>query len=245
VTAPSEGREGALLEAFVRLADSLVADFDVIDLMHGLTADCVRLIGADAAGLLLADPGGVLRVASSSTEQARLVELFQLQADEGPCLDCYRTSEPVNEADLSSSGRWPTFTVHALELGYGAVHAVPLRLRTETVGALNLFNTRAGALPPADLRVAQALADVATIALLQERTLHDQTVLSEQLQTALSSRVVIEQAKGVLAERGDLEPAEAFALLRDHARAHQQRLTDLAARVVSGAFDTAILLRRR
>jgi GAF domain-containing protein len=245
VTAPSEGREGALLEAFVRLADSLVADFDVIDLMHGLTSDCVRLLGADAAGLLLADPDGVLRVTSSSTEQARLVELFQLQADEGPCLDCYRTSKPVNEADLASSGRWPTFTSHALDQGYGAVHAVPLRLRNETVGALNLFNTRAGALPAADLRVAQALADVATIALLQVRTLHDQTVLSQQLQTALSSRVVIEQAKGVLAERGHLEPAEAFTLMRDHARAHQQRLTDLATLVVSGAFDTEGLLPGR
>src|SRR4051812_22708020 len=160
--------------------------------MHGLTADCVRLIGADAAGLLLVDHRGVLRVASSSTEQARLVELFQLQADEGPCLDCFRTSQPVNEADLAASGRWPTFTGSALDQGYRAVHAVPLRLRNETVGALNLFNTEVGDLPASDLQVAQALADVATIALLQDRSLRDQALLTDQLQTALSSRVIIE-----------------------------------------------------
>ena len=245
MSAPPEDRERELTEAFVRLADSLVDDFDVIDLMHVLTDDCVRLLEADAAGLLLADREGVLRVASSSSQQARVVELFQLQADEGPCLDCYRTSNPINEADLAGSGRWPAFTANALEQGYRAVHAVPLRLRNETVGSLSLFNTRAEALSSADLRVAQAMADVATIALLQDRTLQDQAQLTEQLQTALSSRVIIEQAKGVLAERGGLDPAEAFRRMREHSRACHRRLTDLAREVVSGDLDTSALLERR
>jgi GAF domain-containing protein len=232
-----EGRERVLTEAFVSLADTLVTDYDVIDLLHRLCSDSVRLLPVDAAGLLLSDQRGTLRVVSSSTEQAHLVELFQLQANEGPCLDCFRTSRQVVSADLGEEARWPRFVEHARQAGYRSVHAVPLRLRSETIGGLNLFGRTPGVLPPHALRVGQALADVATIGILQERALRRQEVLAEQLQGALNSRVIIEQAKGMLAERGQIDLQQAFALLRSHARTRQQRLSDLARDVVDGAAN--------
>jgi transcriptional regulator with GAF, ATPase, and Fis domain len=237
-----EGRERVLTEAFVSLADTLVTDYDVIDLLHRLCTDSVALLPVDAAGLMLSDQRGTLRVVSSSTEQAHLVELFQLQANEGPCLDCFRTSRQVVSPDLGHEARWPRFITHARQAGYHSVHALPLRLRSETIGALNLFASAPGELPPHALRVGQALADVATIGILQERALRRQEVLAEQLQAALNSRVIIEQAKGMLAERGRIDLPQAFTLLRTHARAHQQRLSDLARDVVNGATVLDALL---
>ncbi|TQM37520.1 GAF and ANTAR domain-containing protein [Pseudonocardia cypriaca] len=233
--AEQEGRERVLTEAFVSLADTLVTDFDVIDLLHRLCNDSVRLLPVEAAGLMLSDQRGTLRVVSSSTEQAHLVELFQLQADEGPCLDCFRTSHQIVAGDLGHESRWPRFAEHARQAGYRAVHALPLRLRSETIGALNLFGSTPGALSPHALRIGQALADVATIGILQERALRRQEVLAEQLQAALNSRVIIEQAKGMLAERGQIDLSQAFTLLRTHARTRQLRLSDLARDVVNGA----------
>ncbi len=233
--AGQEGRERVLTEAFVSLADTLVTDYDVIDLLHRLCSDTVALLPVDAAGLMLSDQRGALRVVSSSTEQAHLVELFQLQANEGPCLDCFRTSQQVISADLGHEPRWPRFVAHAREAGYRAVFALPLRLRSETIGGLNLFGSAPGALSGHELRVGQALADVATIGILQERAVRRQEVLAEQLQAALNSRVIIEQAKGILAERGQIDLAQAFTQLRSHARSRQQRLSDLARDVVNGA----------
>jgi GAF domain-containing protein len=237
-----EGRERVLTEAFVSLADTLVTDYDVIDLLHRLCSDSVTLLPVDAAGLMLSDQRGTLRVVSSSTEQAHLVELFQLQANEGPCLDCFRTSRQVVSADLGHEAPWPRFVEHARQAGYRSVHALPLRLRSETIGVLNLFGRAPGALSPQALRVGQALADVATIGILQERAVRRQEVLAEQLQAALNSRVIIEQAKGMLAERGQIDLPQAFDLLRSHARAHQQRLSDLARDVVNGATIPEALL---
>jgi transcriptional regulator with GAF, ATPase, and Fis domain len=243
--AGQEGRERVLAEAFVSLADTLVTDFDVIDLLHRLCTDSVTLLPVDAAGLLLSDQRGTLRVVSSSTEQAHLVELFQLQANEGPCLDCVRTSRQIISADLSEESRWPRFVERARQAGYRAVHALPLRLRSETIGGLNLFGNTPGALSAHALRVGQALADVATIGILQERAVRRQEVLAEQLQAALNSRVIIEQAKGMLAERGQIDLAEAFDVLRAHARSRQQRLSDLARDVVAGATIPDSLLDRQ
>jgi transcriptional regulator with GAF, ATPase, and Fis domain len=240
--AGQEGRERVLTEAFVSLADTLVTDYDVIDLLHRLCSETVTLLPVDAAGLLLSDQRGTLRVVSSSTEQVHLVELFQLQANEGPCLDCFRTSRQVVSADLGLESRWPRFVEHARQAGYRSVHSLPLRLRTETIGGLNLFGRTVGALSAHALRVGQALADVATIGILQERAVRRQEVLAEQLQAALNSRVVIEQAKGMLAERGQIDLPQAFALLRSHARARQQRLSDLARDVVNGATILDALL---
>jgi hypothetical protein len=223
-----------LTDVFVELADTLVDEFDLIDFMHVLTERCVELLGISAAGLLLTDGQGTLQVVAASSERTRLLELFQLQSDEGPCVDCFRTGQPISVPDLPAAGLWPRFTTAAAEIGFVSVHAVPMRLRTELVGALNFFGSTAGALDPGTLRVGQALADVATIGLLQQRAIHRRDALTDQLQAALNSRVLIEQAKGVLAERLQLDMAEAFAALRSTARSQNRRLSELAQAVVSG-----------
>ena len=211
-------------------------------MLHQLTVECVELLRVDAAGLLLSDQRGNLQMAAASTERARVVELFQLQNDEGPCLDCFRTSRPIAAPDLRGMTEWPRFVAHTLDTGFRSVHAVPMRLRTETIGALNLFGIEPRALGPNELRIAQALADVATIGILQERAIRRRDVLAEQLQLALNSRVIIEQAKGVLAERGQLEMDRAFELLRRHARSSQQRLSDVALGVVNRTIAADVVL---
>jgi GAF domain-containing protein len=223
-----------LADVFVEMADTLVDDFDVIDFLHVLTERCVHLLGVSAAGLLLTDQQGTLQVVAASSERTRLLELFQLQTDQGPCVDCFRTGRPVSVVDLTTAGRWPRFAAAAAEVGFASVHAVPMRLRAEVIGALNLFDIHPGALDEGKLRIGQALADVATIGLLQQRAIHRRDTLTEQLQTALNSRVLIEQAKGVLAERLQLDMAEAFTLLRSDARSRNRRLSDLAQAIVDG-----------
>ena len=226
--------EVELADVLVELADTLVDDFDVIDFLHVLTQRCVQLLDVSAAGLLLTNAEGALQVVAASSERTRLLELFQLQTDQGPCVDCFRTGTPVSVADLASAGRWPRFTAAAAEVGFAAVHAVPMRLRQEVIGALNFFGIDPGALDARKLRMGQALADVATIGLLQQRAIHRRDVLSEQLQAALNSRVTIEQAKGVLAERLQVDMDRAFEILRSHSRNHNRRLSDLALAVVEG-----------
>src|SRR6202044_954176 len=228
--------DGELLsETFVELTDTLVAGFDVIDFLHVLTNRSVQLLNVSAAGLLLADPRGELRVLAASSEAARLLELFQLQNDQGPCLDCFRAGQPVTSGDLAAeAARWPRFAPAARDAGFAAVQALPMRLRTQVIGALNLFRAVPGALAPADVRVGQALADVATISLLHERSMRHSDTLNEQLQTALNSRVIIEQAKGKLAERLGVDVDQAFAILREQARNRNQRLSDLARAFVDG-----------
>ena len=222
-----------LSDTFVDLADTMVADFDVIDFLHMLTDRSVQLLSVSAAGVLLADPRGQLRVAAASSEAAGLVELFQIQDDQGPCLDCFRTGQPVTAADLADSGQqWPRFATAATQAGFAAVHALPMRLRDQVIGALNLFSANVGRLGQAELRIGQALADVATIGLLQEQNVRRAETLAEQLQAALNSRVVIEQAKGRLAERLGLDMDQSFALLRGHARNTNQRLTDVARYII-------------
>jgi GAF domain-containing protein len=227
--------DGQLLsETFVELTDTMIADFDVIDFLHLLTDRSARLLDVAAVGLLLADPRGELRVVAASSEAARLLELLQLEGDQGPCLDCYRSGVPVTSADLGADGRWPQFEVAARRAGFGAVQALPMRLRDQVVGALNLFRDAPGGFDPEDVRVGQALADVATIGLLHERSMRRSDALNEQLQSALNSRVVIEQAKGKLAERLDLDMNEAFIALRDHARSRNRRLSEVALAFVDG-----------
>jgi len=235
--------DGQLLsETFVELTDTMVADFDVIDFLHVLTDRSVQLLDVSAAGLLLADPRGELRVVAASSEAARLLELFQLQSDQGPCLDCFRAGQPVDSGDLAAAvQRWPRFAPAAQQAGFAAVQALPMRLRDQVIGALNLFRASPGAIPPADVRVGQALADVATISLLHERSMRHSDTLNEQLQTALNSRVIIEQAKGKLAERLGLDMDQAFTLLRDFARNRNRRLSDLAQGFIDGSETLASL----
>jgi GAF domain-containing protein len=227
---------GELLpDAFVELADTMVADFDVIDFLHLLTRRSVQVLEAAAAGVLLADPRGELRLVAASTEAVRVLELFQLQNDQGPCLDCFRTGQPVAAPDLTAAGqRWPQFAAAAARTGFAAVHALPMRLRDQVIGALNLFQPRPGGLSDEDTRVGQALADVATIGLLQERSARRSDILHEQLQGALNSRVAIEQAKGKLAERLGVDMDEAFSVLRAYARTRNMRLSDLALAFIEG-----------
>ena len=233
--------DGQLLsETFVELTDTMVADFDVIDFLHVLTNRSAQLLEVAAVGLLLADPRGELRVVAASSEAARLLELFQLQNDQGPCLDCFRSGRPVSAADLTAEARrWPRFAPAAQQAGFAAVQALPMRLREQVIGALNLFRTTPGAFDPAGIRIGQALADVATISLLQERSIRHSDTLNEQLQTALNSRVVIEQAKGKLAERLGLDMDQAFAVLREHARTRNLRLSELAQAFVEGTDPLA------
>jgi GAF domain-containing protein len=224
-----------LSDTFVELADTMVADFDILDFLHLLTDRSVRLLTASAAGVVLADPRGALRVAAASSEEVGLLELFQLQNDQGPCLECFRTGRPVTAADLADPDRrWPRFAHAAVQAGFRTVEALPMRLREQVIGALNLFRAAPGAFDPADLRIAQALADVATIGLLHERNVRRRETIAEQLQAALNSRVVIEQAKGKLAERLSIDTDRAFAMLRDYARSTNQHLTDVARDFVTG-----------
>jgi GAF domain-containing protein len=238
-------REQELARTFVMLADSLVEDYDIVDLLDRLAAACVRLLGVTAAGLLLDDQQGRLAVVASSSEETRLLEIFQLQNDQGPCLDCVRTGVAVVSGDLDADRvRWPLFASFAIEAGFRSVAALPLRLREQTIGGLNLFDGRAVPVPPDDQRLAQALADVATIGILQQRSAHRGTMLAEHLQRALNSRVIIEQAKGVLAERNAVSMEVAFDSLRLYARDQNIKLTDLALTVVRNDFNPTFLKNR-
>jgi GAF domain-containing protein len=237
------GREQLLSRAFVGLADTLVDDYDIIDLLDRLVSYSVELLAADAAGILLADSRRTLRVVASSQEEAKVMELLQLQADQGPCMDCFSTGAPVSVPDLADAAtRWPVFVAAVAERGaYRSVHALPLRLRGEAIGAMNLFHRQPGSLPDADLAVGQALADVATIGILSERAIRRSETVTEQLQTALNSRVIIEQAKGVLAQHGNLSMNEAFDRLRRYARTHNARLSEVARKVVETDLSADVL----
>lgn len=228
-------REQRLASTFVELADSLVADFDVVELMTLLTERSIELLDASAAGLLLVDPLGALQVVAATSEATETVELFQIQNAEGPCHDCCRTGAPVDVPVLESRrDRWRSFVPVALDAGFRAAHAVPLRLRGDVLGALNLFRSEAVPLTAADLSTAQALADVATITLVQSRAAEGARIVRNQLEQALSSRVTIEQAKGVLAERLRCSVDEAFVRLRRHARTNGLRLSEVAREVSEG-----------
>jgi transcriptional regulator with GAF, ATPase, and Fis domain len=231
-----------LARTFVELADTLVVGFDLMEFLHTLAERCVELLEVDAAGLLLADGRGALRLVAASTEQARVAELFQIQNDEGPCVDCFRSGQAVAISDIRAGDmveRWPRFAPAAYQMGFAAVHAIPMRLRDQVIGTLNLFRTAADGLDEAVARAARALVDVATIGILQERAVRQQELVAEQLQAALHSRVMIEQAKGVLAERHRLTPDQAFLMLRRYARNHNSPLTVLAGDVIHGTADIA------
>ncbi|GIF44232.1 GAF domain-containing protein [Actinoplanes xinjiangensis] len=219
-----------LSKIFVEVADTLVDDFDLLDFLHMLTVRTADLVGASAVGLLLADQRGRLQFMAASDERARILEIFQVQGREGPCFDAFSTGAPVVNEDLQGAGeRWPDFTRHALAAGFGSVHAFPMRVRREVIGALNVFgDTAGGTFEEADVQVVQALTDVAAIGLLQERAIRRGEVLTEQLQGALNSRIVIEQAKGAIAQARGLSVDEAFIVLRGFARRTNRKLTDAA-----------------
>ena len=231
-------READVVQSLVEMADTLVNDYDVVNLLTGLTDRCVSLLGVSAAGVMLASPAGSLGLVASSSEAMRLLELFELQAEEGPCLDAFRTGQPVGHVNLVvRSDRWPSFSAAARRAGFLSASALPLRLREVTLGALNLLSVSGAPMPKADLIVARAFADLAALSIVQHRTSLEAQRLNEQLSAALTSRVVIEQAKGVISERASTDLAEAFSRLRAYARNNNLRLTDVAQAAVDGSLD--------
>jgi len=239
-------REAELVQSLIEMADTLVDDYDVVDMLTGLADRCVSLLGVAAAGVMLASPTGSLRLVASSSEAMRLLELFELQAQQGPCLDAFRTGEPVEHENLQTrSGRWPVFADAALQVGFRSASALPIRLRDVTLGALNLLSVSRAPMAGADLIVARAFADLAALSITQHRASAEAQRLNEQLSAALTSRVVIEQAKGVISERARIDVAEAFSRLRAYARNGNYRLTDVALAAIDGTLDPIAYAPRR
>ncbi len=235
-------REQELLKAFIEFADTIVDEYDVVEFLHRLAVRCVDLVDASEAGIMLADRDGTLHYVASSSERMRLIELFELQHDEGPCLDAFHTGAAVHCALTDDANeRWPRFAPHAREVGIRSVSALPMRLRTEVIGALNILSTRTEPLSAEDQQVAQALADIATIGILQERALKDALVVTSQLEAALESRIVIEQAKGIVAERSHVDIDTAFELLRGYSRTHNHLLRQTAQEIIDGTLSTELL----
>jgi GAF domain-containing protein len=233
-------READLVRVLVEMADTLVDDYDVVDLLTGLADRTVTMLDASAAGVLLASPSGSLGLVASSSEAMRLLELFELQTREGPSLDAYRSGRPVEHEVLrSGSGRWPRFSGVATEAGFHSAVAFPLRLRESTLGALNLLRTSTEPMDEADVIVARAFADLAAVSIVQHRASAEALRVNEQLSNALNSRIVIEQAKGVLSERAGIDLAEAFRRMRAYSRHGNYRLTDVARSAVNGTLDPA------
>ena len=227
-------REGQLVDAFATLADTLVDDYDAVELLQTLVDNCRDLLDVTAAGILLADLDGNLEVVASTSEASRLVEVMQLSAQAGPCIDCYTTGATVSVPDIRESpDKWSRFRDSAREQGFVSVFALPMRLRETTIGALNLLRAEAGELNERDVRAAQALADVATIGILHARSLRESSAVRDQLQRALNSRIIIEQAKGVISQTNDVSTDDAFNLMRQYARSHGMLLSLVAEDVVS------------
>ena len=240
----SRAHEALLARAFVRLADTLVSDFDIVDFLYGLSIDSREILGADAAGVMLTDGRGRLRVIASSEERMRLLELFELQGAQGPCLDAFSSGAALQASASDSRARWPAFAPHASEVGFQRMCAVPLRVRDDVIGALNLFRSSDEAFTDTEMDIAQAMAEIATVALIQERALREHNLLIEQLQTALNSRVIIEQAKGMLAEYLTVTVDEAFLLIRTYTRNRNRKLAEVASEIVERQLTSADLARR-
>jgi GAF domain-containing protein len=235
--ARAETRQTLTATTFVEIVDTLVGDFDVIEVLTVLTSRCIELLDAAAAGILLADSTGQLRVIGASTEQVQLLELFQIQNDEGPCLDCYHSGVVVSHAHLDGESPWPQFAAECVLAGFPSVCAIPLRLKTVVLGCLNLFMARPVSLSDTEIALAQALGDVASIAIIQDQAIRDAAIREGHLQHALTSRIAIEQAKGMIAERYRIDMDEAFSRLRSYARSKNLRLTGVAEALVMGTLD--------
>ncbi len=235
-------RETLLNETFVALADTLVGDFDVVEFLSMLSSRCVDLFDADDAGLLLADEHGHMQLAASSSHRMQVLEVLEVQHNEGPSPDAYRTGVAVQCPELrEATERWPVFAAEAMAAGFRSAHALPMRLRADVIGALVLLCPAPGPLPERDIRAAQALADVATIGILHHRAAQESRLLAEQLEYALTSRIIIEQAKGIVAERLGLDVEQSYETLRRYSRQHNRRLVDLSRSVVEHDFDTGVL----
>lgn len=231
-----------MAQVFVELADTVLDTFDIIEFLDNLTERCVELLDADAAGLMLVNQGR-LNLMAATVQRVRVLGLFELQVQEGPCLECFTTGRAITNVPLAESQkRWPKFAPAAVESGFGSTHALPMRLRGQVIGALNLFTRLERQLSPTDLGIGQAMADMATIGLLHQREAYDQAIVTEQLQTALNSRVLVEQAKGALAARAQVSVNDAFNRMRDYARRNHVTLSSVAIEVATGTIPQDLLL---
>jgi GAF domain-containing protein len=234
----SAHREALLGRVLVELADTLVEGFEVLDFLYVLCERCTEVLEVDAVGVLLAPPGGGLELSAASSEKMELLELFEMQQREGPCFDAYVTGSPVACSDLAAAEqRWSMFVPRALAAGFRSVYGFPLRLREEVIGALNVFRTEAGVFSGEDVLAGTAMADMATIGIMHERVVREGRLREQQLEHALENRMVVEQAKGILAERHSLSPDKAFDLLRDYARSNRRPITEVSSGVVDGRLS--------
>lgn len=235
----AEGQDpnARLIRAFVDLADTLVEGFAVVDFLYMLCERCVDVLDVDEVGVLLTTPDGTLQLSAASSEEMDILELFEMQQREGPCYDAFATGDPVVVDDLTTvdvAERWPGFVPRALEVGFRSAYGFPMRLRDDVIGALNVFRRDLRAFEMTTARVGQAIADIATVGIMQERVITHAELRTEQLQRALDSRVIIEQAKGVLAERIGTDPVEAFRRLREHARSNRRPIREVCVEVIEG-----------
>jgi GAF domain-containing protein len=225
-------REARVNTAFVAVADTLTTDFDVVDLLHTLVEQCTEILDTDAGGLMLVDGDGQLQLMTSTSEGADLVEIMQIDAASGPCIECFTTGTAISVPDIQETGgRWPAFQAAALQQGFYSAHATPLKLRGQVIGTMNLFSTKRAALSERDAALGQALADVATIGILQERLVKEGNIIIEQLHFALDSRILIEQAKGMIAHSLSIDMGEAFLVLRGHARTNNLTIRYVAEEI--------------
>lgn len=238
----SNSREAQINTAFVAVADTLTTDFDVVDLLATLVEQCVSILDTDAGGLMLADESGQLQLMTSTTEAADFVEVMQLNADSGPCIESFTTGKVVSVSDIAVSQKWPDFQRSALQNGFNSAHAVPLKLRGQVIGTMNLFASRVGVLTGRDAAVAQALADVATIGILQERISRETTIVNDQLHRALDSRILIEQAKGMIAHSLAIQIDDAFAVLRSYARNNNLTIRAVAEGITDRTIAAHVLI---
>jgi GAF domain-containing protein len=236
-------REARINTAFVTVADTLTTDFDVVDLLHALVEQCTEILDTDAGGLMLMNADGQLQLMTSTGEGADFVEVMQLNADSGPCIDCFTTGAAISVPNIQSSGgKWPAFQKAAMQYGFHSAHATPMRLRGQIIGTMNLFRTKRGALSGRDAAVAQALTDVATIGILHEHIAREGAILAEQLHHALDSRIFIEQAKGMVSHSRSIPMDDAFTVLRTHARNNNLTIRSVAEGVCARTMSVQSII---
>jgi GAF domain-containing protein len=238
----TDTREARVAKAFIRTTSALMTPYDIVELLSTLMATCTDIFGLEAGGILIADVVGDLELVASTSEEASIVETMVIGAGAGPCIDAYVRGEIVTVADIAvDAEEWPQFRSTALAQGFRSVHAVPMRIRGEVVGVMALLGTHAGRLPADDLEAAQSLADIATLGIIHERSFRQPHAITEQLHLALDTRILIEQAKGVLAQSGGLTMDAAFDALRQYARQNELTLREVADRVVNLRIDATVL----
>ncbi len=227
----------ALLEAYESFGRALLRPYEIGDVLYRLTDQVVEVLDIDGSGVCLAPNGGGLQLLSATDHHVAAIEDTQLTAGTGPILSAYETGEQVRVDDLVDANDWPEFTRFAVDRGMRAVASLPMPVDERRIGALDLFRAEAHVWTDEEMQAAQGLANMASAYVLNHQALSESRTLAGQLQTALDSRIIVEQAKGLLAGRHGLTPNDAFGRLRQYARARGDRLHDVCRHVVEGTLD--------